>query len=365
MRCGTIEYSMRIVSLLASGTEIVCALGAGEWLVGRSHECDNPPWVRSLPQCSEPAFDVSVSSGEIDREVRRRLRSGEPLYIIHDDLIRALEPDIIITQSHCEVCAVTPGDVKRNGKAGIQPMMATLSASTLEEILGSVQYVADVLSAAVEGGLQPPLKKKTGFSLASQAEAYATILPNPTARNVETSEPGLKPRLQAAACSTLSELRGRLDRVRQRIATRPRPTVVVLEWADPIFCIGNWGPELLEIAGGKPLLGNPGQLSMSIAAEQLREADPDVLIIAPCGFNLERAWGEQAALERLPWWGDLKAVRSGRVAFADGNLYFNRAGTTIARTGEILAEILHGVETNGLTEGVCWRWYTESRLRVV
>lgn len=318
------------MSLLASGTEIVCALGAGEWLVGRSHECDNPPWVRSLPQCSEPAFDVSVSSGEIDREVRRRLRSGEPLYIIHDDLIRALEPDIIITQSHCEVCAVTPGDVKRNGKAGIHPVMATLNASTVEEILNSVQQVADVLSAR-----DPGLK------------------------------PGVQRAPQAKACSVLSELRGRLDRVRQRIATRPRPTVVVLEWADPIFCIGNWGPELLEIAGGKPLLGNPGQLSRSIAAEQLREADPDVLIVAPCGFNLERAWGEQAVLERLPWWGDLKAVRSGRVAFADGNLYFNRAGTTIARTGEILAEILHGVETNELTEGVCWRWYTESRLRVV
>jgi iron complex transport system substrate-binding protein len=321
---------MRIVSLLASGTEIVCALGAGEWLVGRSHECDNPPWVRSLPQCSEPAFDVSVSSGEIDREVRRRLRSGEPLYIIHDDLIQALEPDIVITQSHCEVCAVTPGDVKRNGKAGIHPVMATLSAFTVEEILGSVQCVADVLSAR-DTGLKPRVQRA----------------------------------LQAKACSTISELRGRLDRVRQRTAMRPQPTVVVLEWADPIFCIGNWGPELLEIAGGEPLLGNPGQLSRSIAAEQLREADPDVLIVAPCGFNLERAWGEQAVLERLPWWGDLKAVRSGRVAFADGNLYFNRAGTTIARTGEILAEILHGVETNELTEGVCWRWYTESRLRVV
>jgi iron complex transport system substrate-binding protein len=321
---------MRIVSLLASGTEIVCALGAGEWLVGRSHECDNPPWVRSLAQCSEPGFDVSVSSGEIDREVRRRLRAGEPLYIIHDDLIRALEPDIIITQSHCEVCAVTPDDVKRTGNAGIQPvmapLMATLSASTIEEILGSVQYVADTLCAAA---------------------------------------PGLKPRLQAKACSTLSELRGRLDRVRERTAMRPRPTVVALEWADPIFCIGNWGPELMEIVGGKPMLGNPGQLSRSIPAEQLREADPDVLIVAPCGFNLERALGEQAVLERLPWWGELKAVRTGRVAFADGNLYFNRAGITIARTAEILAEILHGVETNGLTEGRCWRWYTESRVRVV
>ena len=102
---------MRIVSLLASATEIVCALGAGDSLVGRSHECDNPPWVRSLPACSVPAFDVSRPSGEIDAEVKRRLRAGEPLYRIHTDLIRRLAPDLVIAQSHCEVCAVTPGDV--------------------------------------------------------------------------------------------------------------------------------------------------------------------------------------------------------------------------------------------------------------
>src|ERR1700733_6383184 len=99
---------MRVVSLLASATEIVCALGAGEMLVGRSHECDNPDWVRRLPACSEPAFDISVSSGEIDAEVRRRLRSGEPLYHVHGDLITELHADVLITQSHCEVCAVTP-----------------------------------------------------------------------------------------------------------------------------------------------------------------------------------------------------------------------------------------------------------------
>src|SRR4029077_16125448 len=105
-------HSMRVVSLLASATEIVCALGAGEMLVGRSHECDNPDWVRRLPACSEPAFDVSVSSREIDTEVRRRLRAGEPLYHVHGDLIRKLCPDLLITQAHCEVCAVTPGDVE-------------------------------------------------------------------------------------------------------------------------------------------------------------------------------------------------------------------------------------------------------------
>src|SRR5690349_19707089 len=106
---------MRIVSLLASATEIVCALGAGEMLVGRSHECDNPKWVTALPKCSEPAFDVSVSSREIDEEVRRRLHAGEPLYRIYTELIQSLQPDLLLTQSHCEVCAITPADVERSG----------------------------------------------------------------------------------------------------------------------------------------------------------------------------------------------------------------------------------------------------------
>lgn len=319
---------MRVVSLLASGTEIVCVLGAGDSLVGRSHECDNPAWVKSLPQCSEPAFDVSVSSGEIDREVNRRLRTGEPLYVIHYDLIRSLHPDLIVAQSHCEVCAVTPADVsramKQNGDARIQSMTVPLSASTVEEVLGGIQQVADALSSV---------------------------------------DPARKPRWQATAYSTILEQRERLDRVRQRTMGLPCPTVAVLEWADPIFAMGNWGPELVEIAGGEPVMGNPGQHSHAIPAEQLREADPEVLIIAPCGFPLERAMDEQSVLERLPWWDDLRAVRSGCVAFADGNLYFNRSGMTIVRSAEILAEILHGLETDSATEGVHWRWYTEARAR--
>lgn len=318
---------MRVISLLASGTEIVCALGAGDSLVGRSHECDNPAWVRSLPQCSEPAFDVSVSSGEIDREVNRRLRAGEPLYVIHYDLIRSLQPDVIVAQSHCEVCAVTPADVdravKQNRDARIQSTTVPLSASTLEEVLGSIQQLADALSSV---------------------------------------EPRLKTQLQAKAGAIIHEQRERLNELRERTVSLHRPTVAVLEWVDPIFAMGNWGPELVEIAGGEPVLGNPGRHSHPIPAEQLRQADPDVLIVAPCGFPLERAAGEQSVLEKLPWWDDLKAVRSGQLAFADGNLYFNRSGITIVRTAEILAEILHGLETDGATEGVHWRWYTEARV---
>jgi iron complex transport system substrate-binding protein len=246
--------------------------------------------------------------------------------VIHYDLIRSLQPDLIVAQSHCEVCAVTPADVsravKQNGDARIQSMTVPLSASTFEEVMGGIQQVADALSSV---------------------------------------EPGRKPGLKAKAGSTIRDQRKRLNRLRGRTASLRRPTVAVLEWADPIFAMGNWGPELVEIAGGEPLLANPGQHSRALRADELREADPEALIVAPCGFPLERAVGERSVLERLPWWDDLRAVRSGRVAFADGNLYFNRSGMTIVRTAEILAEILHGLETDGATEGVHWRWYTEAR----
>src|SRR5579875_31559 len=142
---------MRIVSLLASATEIVCALDAGEFLAGRSHECDNPPWVRSLPQLSEPAFDISVSSAEIDREVRRRLRAGEPLYCIHTQAIRELKPDVIFAQSHCEVCAVTPEDVERDAACIPGARVVPLSAFSIEEVFGCILQVAGALGLTARG----------------------------------------------------------------------------------------------------------------------------------------------------------------------------------------------------------------------
>ncbi|HSR07144.1 MAG TPA: ABC transporter substrate-binding protein [Bryobacteraceae bacterium] len=302
---------MRVVSLLAGATEIVCALGAGGMLVGRSHECDNPAWVRRLPSCSEPAFDVSVSSGAIDAEVRRRLHAGEPLYHIDMELIRELQPDLVITQSHCDVCAVTPADLER-GACAIAARQLSLSAATVEEIFNSVLQVADTPGLVAEG--------------------------------------------QAVVdCE-----RQRLQTVRRRTAGFRRPTVVLLEWTDPFFAMGNWGPELVEIANGEPLLGHPGKFSTAIPAEQLRDADPEYLIVAPCGFNLERAEQELAVLERHSWWGDLRAVREGKVAFADGNLFFNRSGMTIAESAEVLAEILHGEKRDGAS--FCdraWRTATE------
>lgn len=297
----------RIVSLLASGTEIVCALGAGDRLVGRSHECDHPGWVKSLPPCSEPAFDISVSSREIDREVNRRLRAGEPLYRIHTELIRDLAPDLLIAQAHCEVCAVTPGDLSRDGCEWNGVRVLALSPFSVEEIFESIAQVAEALDLMAQG------------------------------RSVVQRE------------------RERLAQVRRNVAGLRRPSVVTLEWMDPLFAMGNWGPELVEIAGGELLLGNPGRHSAAIPAELLREADPEFLIVAPCGFTLDRVLAERAALETLPWWPELRAVRAGTVAFADGNLFFNRSGMTISETAEIIAEILHG----GPLGSRHWRWLSE------
>jgi iron complex transport system substrate-binding protein len=303
---------MRIVSLLASGTEIVCALGAGDFLVGRSHECDNPPWVRSLPRCSEPAFDVSVSSREIDSEVNRRIRSGEPLYRIDTELIRSLAPDLIIAQEHCEVCAVTPGDVERSQCNISGARVLALSASSLEEVAASILQVAQSLSLEAEG------------------------------RRVVQAE------------------RDSLETVRRATAEKRRPPVVLLEWTDPIFAAGNWAPELIDAAHGEPLLANRGTHSRAIPFDQVREADPEYLIVAPCGFDLERAWQERSVLEAYPAWRELRAVRSGKVAFADGNLYFNRSGITLSRTAALIAEMIHGVTVAEPAEGVHWRWI-ESR----
>lgn len=298
---------MRVVSLLASGTEIVCGLGAGELLVGRSHECDNPTWVTALPSCSRPAFDVTASSGEIDAEVRRRLKAAEPLYHIDVDLIDALKPDLLITQAHCDVCAVTPDDVRREGCVVAEQV--ALQAGTVQEIYDGVVAVGHALD------------------------------------------------LDRAAAELVAAMKLRIDGAGNAVRDRRSPTVVALEWTDPAFIMGNWAPELIEAANGQLLLGEKGQYSKTISWRDVQDADPEVLIIAPCGFNLERTICEVPFLETLPGWFDLRAVRDKKVALADGNKYFNRSGTTIADTVEVLAEILH--DRGAEHRGKAWQPYHE------
>jgi iron complex transport system substrate-binding protein len=294
---------MRIVSLLASGTEIVVGLGAGDLLVGRSHECDNPPWVTGLPACTQPAFDIAMSSRQIDTEVRRRLKAGEPLYHVDTKLINSLEPDLLIAQEHCEVCAVTPVDVARAGCVVAGQVMA-LGA-------GNVQGIHDGIFSI-------------GRALGREQEA----------------------------ANLVGAMKSRISAVNGAVKHRRAPTVVALEWTDPVFAMGNWGPELVEAANGRLLLGEKGGYSSAIDWQQVRDADPEWLIIAPCGFDLERTTREAPMLDTLPGWLDLKAVRNGQAILADGNRYFNRSGTTIVETVEILAEILHGFPAG--RQGKAW-----------
>jgi iron complex transport system substrate-binding protein len=284
---------MRIISLLASGTEIVVGLGAGEWLVGRSHECDNPPWVKELPMCTRPAFDITMSSGRIDAEVRRRLRAGEPLYHVDTELINSLKPDVLITQEHCNVCAVTPADVERGGSA-VPGRVLSLQAGNVQGILDGIFSI--------------------GCTIGREDDAVELV----------------------------RTMKSRTDAVRSAVMHRRAPSLVALEWTDPVFAMGNWGPELVETANGRLLLGEKGEHSAAIDWQRVRDADPEWLIVAPCGFDLERSLAEVPTLESLPGWFELRAVRRGQVAVADGNKYFNRSGTTIVQTVEILAEILHG-----------------------
>jgi iron complex transport system substrate-binding protein len=295
---------MRIVSLLASGTELACALGAGDELVGRSHECDHPAWVTGLPVLSRPTFDVAGSSAEIDRLVREKLRAGLPLYEIDEGRLDALEPDVVITQTHCEVCAVsasTPGC-----RPGRQRAVA-LETGSVEGILRAFGDIAAVLGRP------------------------------------------------AAGARLVAEARARLQRWRAATAALPRPRVVCLEWIAPPFALGNWGPELVEAAGGENLLGHPGAHSTSIGWEAVREAAPEVLVVAPCGFGLDRTAGEMPVLEAQPGWAELPAVRAGRVYIADGNLYFNRSGPSVFETVDILAELLHPGVFPPHHQGSAWR----------
>jgi iron complex transport system substrate-binding protein len=307
---------VRIVSLLASGTELVCALGRGAQLVGRSHECDDPPWVTRLPALSRPTFDVSGPSEEIDRLVNEKLRAGEPLYAIDRDALQALAPDLVITQVHCDVCAVGPAQLDAAHGWPALRGFATIS---------------------LRGG-----------SLGGILQDFATV-----ASAIDCD---------AAGADLIAGIQKELGQWRERLATARRPSVVCLEWTDPIFPMGNWGPELVACAGGSCLLGNANAHSAAIPWSAVLEADPEVLVVAPCGFGLERALAEMPALAARPGWDALQAVQGRRVYVADGNRHFNRSGPTVFDSVGVLAEILHPEIAGRRSEGAVYRRWEPSVL---
>jgi iron complex transport system substrate-binding protein len=286
----------RIVSLIASATEIVAALGFEKQLVGRSHECDYPASVLTLPACSAPRIDVHGSSREIDDRVKDVLRQAVSVYTVHTDVLDQLEPTVIITQTQCEVCAVSLKDVEQAvcDLVSSRPAIVSLEPMRLADVWSDIRRVAEALGAE------------------DRAEAL------------------------------IRSLRVRLDRLAaQTAALAERPSIACIEWIDPLMAAGNWVPELVELAGGRDVLGTAGRHSGYMTWEQLQAADPDVIAIMPCGFDIERSRGEMPGLTTTPGWNDLRAVRGGRVFLADGNQYFNRPGPRLVESAEILAELLH------------------------
>jgi iron complex transport system substrate-binding protein len=302
--------SPRVVSLLPAATEIVAALGFRDALVGRSHECDFPEGVAKLPICTEAKIDPSRPSAEIHRSVGALLSSALSVYRVDAERLRALAPTHVVTQVQCEVCAVSLADVHAAlaGWMGERPDLVPLNPGSLADVFGDIERVAAALGASERGR------------------------------------------------SLVADLRSGMEAIAERAAAAPhRPRVVTLEWLSPLMTAGNWMPELVHMAGGEDVLGEPGGHSAWIGWDDVRRADPDVLIAFPCGFPLERVEKEAAVLPSLTGWRDLAAVRTGRVYLAEANQYFNRPGPRLAETLEILAEMLHpGVFAFGHA-GSAWR----------
>jgi iron complex transport system substrate-binding protein len=293
---------MRIVSMIASATEIVCALGFENNLVARSHECDYPPSVTQRPCVTKPRFNVHASSSAIDTAVKDLLRDGLSIYEIDTATLESLEPDVIVTQAQCEVCAVSLREVERAVCAWLQrcPTLVSLMPNGLADVWADIERVGLALGAADRAG------------------------------------------------ELIRSLQARMDALTSRLPPR-RPRVACIEWVQPLMAAGNWVPELVERAGGENLFGTAGQHSPWMTAEALLAANPEITILMPCGYDLPRTQQEVPLLpEGLP----------GRVVCVDGNAYFNRPGPRLVESLEILAEILHPTAYDFGHAGQAWREVT-------
>ncbi len=287
---------MRVVSLLPAATEIVAALGRADWLVGVSHECDYPPEVKSRPPVTRcEIYGKALSSADVDGWVNRELAAGRPLYTLDAALLRSLEPDVILTQQLCDVCAIDYGSVAAFAASlPKRPKVVNLEPSSLADIFADIERVAAAIG---------------------QVDRGQTLV---------------------------ASLGQRVDRVRSRAAkATTRPRCCHLEWIDPLFCSGHWTPELMEIAGATDPLGRKGLPSIRVAWERLLEAQPEILVVACCGYAAARAAEDLEILKRQPGWNMLPAVSLRQVYAVDGSAYFSRPGPRIVDSLEMLAQIVH------------------------
>ncbi|HZD84404.1 MAG TPA: cobalamin-binding protein [Gemmatimonadaceae bacterium] len=276
----------RIVSFLPAATEITYALGAGADLVGRSHECDYPPQVRSLPVVSKPALPLEgLSQKEIDRAVATHLATGESLYRVDEVLLDELHPDIVFTQDLCQVCAPSGNELGRAlNEMSQPPQVLSLTPRNLAEISENILAIGDA-----------------------------------TGRN-------------EAARQLVEESRDRIHRVVAAVADAPRRCVTFLEWTEPLFCGGHWVPEMVTAAGGEDPLGQPGADSQRITWDDVAASEPEMIIVAPCGYGLKEAI---EVARRLP------RITDAEVYAVDANAYFARPGPRVAEGVELLAHLFH------------------------
>lgn len=287
---------MRIVSLLPSATDIVCSLGLRDQLVGRTHECDWPPGIEAVPAMTRDELAThAMSSREIHEAVGGSVHSGSSIYGLDTDALRDAEPDLILTQELCEVCAVSYTDVCRAARlldGDVQ--IVSLEPHTIGDILEHVRLVGELAGA------------------------------------------------DAAAAAVVADARARLDALRDATRGAELPHVVCIEWLDPIFAGGHWVPEQVEIAGGREMVGVAGEHSRQVAWDDVVRSAPEVLVLLPCGMPIERTLAELDAMTSRPGWDGLPAVRDGRVWAVDASSYFNRPGPRVVRGAEILHAIVHG-----------------------
>ena len=286
---------MRIISLLPSATEIVCALGLADDLVAVTHECDYPPGVRAKPAITASILDTASDSVTIDRLVAAGIHEQRGIYALDKRLLRELHPDLILTQEICAVCAVSYSEVQRAARIlpGETPIVS-LEPSTLGDILATISLVG----------------RLTGR--------------------------------EERAAHLVAALQARIDAVAARAARATRrPRVYCMEWIDPPFRAGHWIPEMARLAGGEEVLGRAGEPSTRVTWQEVAAAAPDVVVVMPCGFDTERAERELDAVQEQPQWRGLPAVRGGAVWVGDGAAYFARPGPRMVDGLEMLAHALH------------------------
>ena len=290
----------RVLSLLSSTTEVVYALGCEDQLVGRSHECDYPPAVMTLPICTKPKFNVDGSSIEVDGQVKSILQNALSVYYINEDLLKELKPDIILTQSQCEVCAVSEKDVKSVVKniTGINPDIISVEPNSVKDIFKDIKIIAEALNVVDKGA------------------------------------------------DLIDFMKNRIRTLKKSYDVKSELTVAAIEWIDPLMAAGNWVPELIEMAGGINLFGEAGKHSPWMEYKDLIEKDPHTIIIMPCGYNIQKSIIEIDSLIKQKDWKEINAVQNDKVYITDGNQFFNRPGPRIIESLEILIEIFHNDKTD-------------------